>query len=56
MSELSKKSYLFFSNPSNMRWVTFGLMVAGLLVSLGAPDPVAACTPPTGGTSGCAPQ
>jgi len=52
MSHLYQKAIILLSNPQSVRLVMFGLALAGLLVSLGVPEPVAACLPPSPGESG----
>ncbi len=56
MSNLYNRAFLLLSDQRNLRWILIGLTLVGMMVSLGAPDSVAACTPPGDGTSGCAPN
>ena len=54
MSHIRHKIAVVLSDPRSTRALALGLALIGLLASLGAPEPVAACLPPgDGGIGGC---
>ena len=44
-ASLKLKAYTILSDPRSLRLALFGLALAGLVASLGSPDPVLACSP-----------